>query len=328
MKETVDKMGFKRVIVVADGGLNSAKNIAYILDSGNGYIISKSAKGSDKATKAWILEEDGYTANEAATFKSKSKVRKRTITGEDGARQEITEKIVCYWSYGHYLRAMKENESFLAWVDTVREHPDKLKDKQSNYQKYLNKTKVDSTTGEVLEDAIDVLSLDWAKIEQDQALMGYYTIMTSEVDMSDPDIIERYHGLGRIEDAFRTIKTDLQGRPVFVRTPEHIDAHFLICFIALTMVRLIQYRLQLHLGKDPAATRNWVFGLTSKRVKEALRDFRADPLPQGYWRLSEPTDDLKLLTEALGISAELRLPTLTELRKLKLSIGRSGIMYV
>jgi hypothetical protein len=327
MKETIDKMGFSRVIVVADGGLNSGKNIAHILDNAGGYILSKSAKGSDKATKAWILDEGGYASNAPGTFKSKSTVRKRQIVAEDGTKRKITEKIVCYWSYSHYLRAMRENESFLAWVDTVREHPDKLKDRQSNYQKYLKKTKADKKTGEVLEDAIDVLSLDLAKIEQDQALMGYYTIMTSEVDMPDADIIERYHGLGRIEDAFRTIKSDLEGRPVFVRKPEHIDAHFLICFIALSMVRLIQYRLQLYLGKDPAATRGWVFGLTSKRIKEALAGFEADTLPQGYYRLSKPTDDLKLLLAALlGDSALPLLPDLSELRQMKASIAKHGIM--
>jgi hypothetical protein len=326
MRATVDKMGFERVVVVADGGLNSGKNIAHILGNGGGYILSKSAKGSDKATKAWMLDEKGYEANGHGTFKSKSMIRERTIEAEDGTRRKITEKVVCYWSYAHWLRAMRENESFLAWVDTVREHPDKLKDRQSNYQKYLKRTRADKDTGEVLKNAVDVLSLNWAKIEQDQALMGYYTIMTSEVDMADADVISRYHGLGRIEDAFRTIKTDLEGRPVFVRTPEHINAHFLVCFIALSMIRIIQHRIQVHQGKDPAAVRDWEFGLTSERVKEALAGFTADPLPQGYYRLGKPTDDLKLLADALGFKADLRLPTLADLGRLRRSIASKGIM--
>jgi hypothetical protein len=254
MRKTIDRMGFKRVIVVADGGVNSGKNIAHILDQGGGYVFSKSAKGSDKATKSWILDETDYLSNEAATFKSKSKIRERIIEAEDGTKRTITEKIVCYWSYGHYLRACKENESFITWVEAVLDNPDKLKDKQSNYQKYLKKTKVDTKTGEVLKDAKDVLSLQLDKINEDRALMGYYTIMTSETQMQDSAVIKRYHGLGRIEDAFRTIKSDLDGRPVYVRTPKHIEAHFLICFIALTMIRILQHHILTHLGKDTTAT--------------------------------------------------------------------------
>jgi hypothetical protein len=325
MRETLDEMGFERVIVVADGGVNSGKNIAHILSEGDGYVFSKSAKGSDRATKAWIVDEEGYVSNARGTFKSKSKIRERTIEAEDGAKRKITEKIVCYWSYGHYLRACKENESFLAWAKEAREHPDKLKDKQSNRQKYLKKTKTDKKTGEVLEDAIDVLSLDWNKIEQDRALMGYYTIMTSETKMSDADIIERYHGLGRIEDAFRTLKSDFEGRPVFVYTPEHIDAHFLICYIALVMVRILQHRVLTYLGKDTAATSGWEFGLTSARIKEALAGFTADHLAQGFYRLSRPTDDLDLLMDALGIDAHLRIPELKDLRQLKHTTDKAGL---
>jgi hypothetical protein len=56
LKKTINRMDFERVIVVADGGLNSGKNIAHIIEEGNGYIVSKSAKGSDKDTRAWILD--------------------------------------------------------------------------------------------------------------------------------------------------------------------------------------------------------------------------------------------------------------------------------
>ena len=59
LEKSVDRMKFSRVIIVADGGLNSGLNIAHILEKGNGYIVSKSTKKSDKAVKAWMLEDDG-----------------------------------------------------------------------------------------------------------------------------------------------------------------------------------------------------------------------------------------------------------------------------
>ena len=73
--------------------------------------------------------------------------------------------------------------------------------------------------------------------------------MTSEIDKSDEEIIACYHGLSRIEDAFRITKTDLAGRPVSVRPPGHINAHLLICFTALTMIRLIQHKIIISQGK-------------------------------------------------------------------------------
>jgi len=316
MKKALGKRAFGRVIVVADGGLNSGKNLANIVSSGNGYIVSKSAKASDKNTKKWMLDQDGYLENRNGTFKSKSKIRERTVEDEDGNKIKITEKIISYWSRGQYLRALHENRKFIDYLKAVIAFPDKLKDKQSKLQKYFVKRQVDKETGEIIKPK-SILSLDMDKIQTDMNLLGYYTIMTSEIDMPDCNVIEKYHGLSRIEEAFRTIKTDLEGRPIFVRTPKHINAHFLICFIALTMIRIIQYNILVHEGKETKNVRNWELGLSADRIKEALNGFEADALPGGIFRLTKPSDDFRLIADAFGIDAERRLPSLHELRQLK-----------
>jgi hypothetical protein len=326
IKESLDQMGYGRVIVIADGGINSAKNLAHIVKGGNGYIVSKSPKGSPKAEKSWIADDAGYEWNKQKTFKVKSRVRTRTVKDEDGRPVGLTERVVSYWSLKHYERAMAENASFVAYLDDVTESPDKLKDKQPKIQKYLKKTKVDKKTGEVLNDATDALSLDWDKIAQDQALAGYYTIITSEIGLSEREIIDRYHGLSRIEDAFRTIKTDLEGRPVFVRTPEHINAHFLICFIALTMVRILQHLILKARGNRIDPTHDWESGLSAERIKAALGGFMADALPGGYYRLTKVDGDLATLLDALNISASLRIPSASDLRHLKHSIDKAKLM--
>ena len=91
LKKSIDRLKFGKVIIVADGGLNSDKNIAHILSKGNGYILAKSTKKSTKSVKEWILDENGYEWNEKRTFKVKSKIRKRTIKDENGKKVEITE---------------------------------------------------------------------------------------------------------------------------------------------------------------------------------------------------------------------------------------------
>ena len=325
MKKSLGKMSFGRVIVVADGGLNSGKNLSHIVLSGNGYIVSKSAKGSDKNTKNWILDQDGYLANKNGTFKSKSKIRERMLEDENGNKIKITEKIVSYWSQAQYLHALHENKKFIDYLNAVIEFPDKLKDKQSKLQKYLKKEQADKQTGEII-DTVSLLSLDMEKIHMDMSLMGYYTLMTSEVDMPDGEVIDKYHGLSRIEDAFRTIKTDLEGRPVFVKTSEHINAHFLICFIALTMIRIIQYRILIHQGKETKNVRNWELGLSADRIKKALNTFMADALSGGKFRLTKPADDFKLITDAFGVDAELRIPSHHDIRQLKYRFDKANLM--
>ena len=233
---------------------------------------------------------------------------------------EITEKIVCFWSKKHYEKERRENQKFIEYLESVIAFPDKLKDGQKKIEKFLQKMEVDKSTGEVVDTATH-LSLDMAKIQQYLDLMGYYTIMTSETGKPDKELISKYHGLSRIEDSFRITKSDLEGRPVFVSTSEHINAHFLTCFIALTMIRLIQHKILKRQGKTTDSTENWESGLTAERIQSALRDFRADILTGDYFRLSKPTDDLNLIFDSFGLDIGLLLPTVKDLRDLKYSIA-------
>jgi hypothetical protein len=325
LEKSIDKMKFGKVIVVADGGVNSGPNIAHILDKGNGYIVSKSTKKSDKAVKAWMLDESGYEWNQARTFKVKSKIRERKIKDEAGIIHTITEKLICYWSRKHYEREIKENAKFLEYLESVIKFPDKLKDKQKKIEKFLEKIEVVKDTGEIV-DTKTLLSIDTTKVEEYKALLGFYTLMTSETEKTDREIIHKYHGLSRIEDSFRITKSDIEGRPVFVRTPEHINAHFLLCFIALVLFRLIQFRTLKFQGKHTLNEDGWESGVTADRIKEALDSFNADALPGGYYRLTQPNDDLRLILDSFGVFASLRIPSVHALRNLKLAFRRAGLM--
>ena len=97
--------------------------------------------------------------------------------------------------------------------------------------------------------------IDDDKLNAFNELMGYYMIATSELDTPDQEIIDKYHGLTQIEDQFREMKGTLEARPVFVNTPEHIHAHLLVCFIALTRMRLVQRRIAMAEPKGDAGGR-------------------------------------------------------------------------
>jgi ABC-type Na+ transport system ATPase subunit NatA len=85
--------------------------------------------------------------------------------------------------------------------------------------------------------------IDWEAVAEAEKCDGYYVIVTSETGWDEDRIIDAYRELWRIEESFKVTKSELRARPVYVWTPEHIEAHFLICFVALTVTRLLQRAL-------------------------------------------------------------------------------------
>jgi transposase len=134
--------------------------------------------------------------------------------------------------------------------------------------KYFAKQAYDPETGELFEKAKHVRYLDEQKIAQDERFDGYYLIETNVVGtheqekpwkgtarfrnydglfelnrvVTDQDIVEMYRGLWKIEESFKITKSHLQARPVFVRKPQSIQAHFLTCFIALLIIRILELK--------------------------------------------------------------------------------------
>ena len=92
--------------------------------------------------------------------------------------------------------------------------------------KYVKKIDYDKETGEILTSS-SILNLDEETIREEKALDGYYMLLTNEMEASDDEIIDMYRGLWRIEESFKVTKSELEARPVYVWTKEHIEAHFL-----------------------------------------------------------------------------------------------------
>jgi transposase len=325
LEKTINKMNLGRVIVVADAGLNGGPNIASLLEQGNGYIMPRSAKSSNASIKRYMIDDSDYQWNEDKTFKVKSKIINRLIIDSNGNKMKIDEKLVVYWSQKHYDRDVHEMMKLRELLDSIVSNPNKVKTNFKLAQKFLVEFYCDPATGEV-EDGVKHFEILTQKLDEQTELMGYYSIFTSEKEMSDLEIINKYHGLSRIEDSFRITKSDLEGRPVFVRTPEHINAHFLICFVALTMIRMIQFKILKYQGKDTLNTDGWESGLSADRIKKALNSWITEPFC-GYWRLSDPekNEDLQLILETFGVDWKLGYAKVSELRNLKRAFDKNLI---
>jgi len=86
--------------------------------------------------------------------------------------------------------------------------------------------------------------LNEQRIAEAQKYDGYYAIMTDRMELSTSEVVSIYKGLWKIEESFRILKTDLQARPVFVWTDDHVKGHFALCYLSLYMIRLLQHRLE------------------------------------------------------------------------------------
>ena len=323
MKGTVDTLSLGRFILVADRGMYSGTNMCHVVSQGDGYIVSKSLKKSSKAERAWALELDGYVAV-GDDFRYKSRIVERTVIGEDGSRKRMKEKVVVYWSRSYYAREERENRSFLAFLEKLQESPHGFRVSASqsrSLRKFIKKEMVHKDTGEVVDSRKLLSMIDEAKLAEFREIMGYYQIVSSELEMDALDIIDKYHGLTRIEDQFREMKGTLETRPVYVNTPEHIRAHLLVCFMALTMLRVIQHKIKQSLPEEKGKDLNWSYGLPGNRLSKALREWQIDKLPGEYFRmLNVNAPDLRLILLAFGITVEPTLYTRGLLRALKASV--------
>ena len=235
-----------RTIVVADKGINTADNIAYSLAKGDGYVYSQTVRGANKELKSYVLDPAGYSeSGNGSRIKSRLYPREIAVSNIRGGRTKvrIDEKQVIFYSPDYDRRAKQDRELAILKAKDLVKHPFKY-NRAISYgaAKYVKNLVFDRKTGEIVTTKGQPI-FDQAKLREEEKFDGYYAIVTSEWRKSDDDIIEIYRGLWRIEEAFKVTKSDLESRPVYLSREDHIQAHFLICFVALVLVRLLAHVL-------------------------------------------------------------------------------------
>ena len=319
MDEAAGELGIRRFVLVADRGMYSGANMHAVREAGNGYIVSKSLRKTDKAERTWAIDPEGYTVV-SENFRHKSRIVKRVVKDENGKKHEVREKVVVYWSKAFYERERSENASFMEFLGKLKENPGSYRISSSHskgLRRFLKKEYVNKVTGEKVDSADLMPMIDEAKLTEFNDLMGYYQIVTSELEMGDREVIEKYHGLTQIEDQFREMKGTLETRPVFVQTPEHIKAHLMVCFMALTMIRIIQRKTRLS-AKPAKGESKWSYGIPGARVSEALAGWQVLELPGEYYQVLKPKgDDIFAILKAFGMELKQQLYTRGEIREMK-----------
>jgi len=294
-----------RTIIVADKGINTADNIAFSLAKGDGYVYSQTVRGGNKELKDYVLDQSEYRRiGDNDRIKSRLYPREIAISNAKGGRSKvrIDEKQVVFYSADYDRKAKADREAAILKAHDLVNKPSKY-NKSISYgaAKYVKNLVFDPKTGEIMTTKQKPV-FDEEKLREEEKFDGYYAIITSEWDKKDEEIIEIYRGLWRIEEAFKVTKSDLEARPVYLSRNDHIQAHFLICFVSLVIVRLLALCLD---NKYPIP-----------RIVESLNKSSGSYLEENWYVFDHADEITKSVTEILGIDLSRKYLSLGDIKKI------------
>lgn len=240
---------FGRTIQIADKGLNCAENILHAVKNGDGYIFSKSVRQLPETEKTWVLLPNDYkdvkNADGDVLYRIKECVddfeykMKDPATGRFRSFKLTEKRIVTY----NPKLAKKQIYEINKEVEKARllKASQAKRSEYGDCAKYVVFTPADKK-GNDTQGTIKV-TINEELIKKSMELAGYNMLVTSETSMTDKDIYEAYHNLWRIEESFRIMKSQLDARPVYLQKENTIAGHFLVCYLAVLLTRILQFKV-------------------------------------------------------------------------------------
>lgn len=323
-----------RIIIVADRGLNTSDNI-YFINGNNkkennkrdGYVYGQSIRGADAEFKEWVLSgdyivdklknDDEVNTSDDLTedkkniiFKHKSRIYPKTIqvnvTSDDGKTKKkkkvvIDQKQMVYYSERYAKKQKHDRYIMVERAKDLIKNPKKYdRVSSAGSAAYVRNISFDKKTGLVVNSKS--LSLNEEKIAEEEKYDGYYSIVTSELEMSDIEMRNVYRGLALIEETFKVTKSDFQARPVHVWTNPHINAHFATCFTALVLMRLLQTKLN---NKYPVG-----------KILNSLRNYSCTKIDVNTYQFVYFDEILKMYEDVLGITLNHKYRSQIQIRRM------------
>lgn len=283
-----------RTIQVADKGLNCFNNVLHALKAGDGYIFSKSVKTLPDTEKTWVLLDNDYidvkNRKGELLYRIKECIDDFSYTCTDDSGHKKTVKLVekRIVTYNPKLAEKQKYE-----INRQVEKAKRLQACQAKKSEYGDSAKYVSfvsanKNGEKTEGKVKV-EINEKAIENARKLAGYNMIITSETHMAASEIYAAYHNLWRIEESFRIMKSQLDARPVYLQKKETITGHFLICYLAVLLTRI----LQIYILKDQ-------YG--AEEIFDFIHDFRvAKVSDRKYINLTRSSSFIKNLSDQTGL---------------------------
>lgn len=243
IKSFIKRNGVKEFTVVADAAMISSENIAQLTQQDINYIVGARMGNLSADLLEWVDKQ---------------------IDRRDGRSIRIKTELgylICSYSAVRYRKDLYEMNKQIEKAKQVIEVPSK-----SRKQKF---TKTNKQQLELNEELIE-------KTKKLLGIKGYYTNMEEQV-ADNKTIIERYHELHRIEQAFRVSKSDLETRPIFHFKEQPIKLHILICFMALAISKHIEIKAGISTRKFLDESKKIVDGKILNHITNKTLTIKAEP---------------------------------------------------
>ena len=300
MRDVIDSLKTRnnisgRTIQVADKGLNCGNNIMHALKEGDGYIFSRSVKTLSEKEKVWVLLPNDYWEIKNSSGDVLYKIKEciddfeYEIDDEKSGRKRkvvFTEKRVVTFNPTLAKKQLYEINKLIEKAQNLRTSQAK-KSEYGECARFVNFVSADKK-GKETDGKVKVTLNDDA-IENARKLAGYNMLVTSELKMSDQEIYKAYHNLWRIEESFRIMKSELDARPVYLQREETITGHFLICYLAVLLTRLLQFKV-------------FENRFCSEEIFSFIRDFRVAKISdRKYMNLTRNSSLIKELSKKTSL---------------------------
>lgn len=250
-KLMTERFGIEKFVVCADCGLSGKRNLRFNSTENHGFVVTKSLKKVSEDVRARLMGDGGWKrfGDASGRLYSLKEIREdanlrdvifyhdeRFAMGSDGFEERI---VTTYCGrLREYQRSVRERQLQRA-MELVRQGKIRKGVNQNDVRRFIV---VDNVTenGEVAEKK--VFSIDRERFEEESEYDGFYAV-TTDLDDDPGEIIRINRGRWEIEESFRIMKSDFDGRPVFVSREDRIRAHFLTCYLAFMIFRIIEQKL-------------------------------------------------------------------------------------
>lgn len=305
-KKILGEFGCQKFIYCSDAGLGSESIREYNHMGERAYIVTQSIKKLKKEEKEWALDPQGFKKVSDDTpvdiTKLNSNDKGLYYKDEPYTTKKLHQRLIITYSpkYAAYQRTIRDKQVKRAQKMLDSGNTKKNRKNPNDPARFIEKTAV-TPEGE----AADIkYSLDENKITEETLYDGLYAVCTDLLDDNVADILKVSEGRWQIEECFRIMKTDFSARPVYLQDENRIQAHFLICFLALTIYRFLEKKMDLK--------------YTCEELLETLKAINfAEIQEQGYiplYKREAITDDLH---EACGFRTDYQFITKSKMRTIQ-----------
>lgn len=311
-KKVLGEFGCQKYIYCSDAGLGSEDIRAYNHMGERAFIVTQSIKKLKKEEKEWALNPKGFkrVSDDTPVDITQLPVDDKGLYYKDEpySTKKLHQRLIITYSpkYALYQKTLRDKQ-----VERAQKMLDSGNTKKNRKNPNDPARFIGTTAATKDGEAADIHHyLDEGKIVEESLYDGLYAVCTDLLDDEVGDIIKVSEGRWQIEECFRIMKTDFSARPVYLQDENCIKAHFLICFLALTIYRFLEKKFD--------------YKYTCEELLDTLKTMNfAEIQEQGFIPLYKREPITDALHEAFGFRTDYQFITKSKMKTIqKKSKGR------